>query len=89
MIPSPPDLWAVVAIRQVLANVSEITPAWPRAWPTSCPGMGIAVLDTQIGDLEAFGHAAAGGITAPPGPAPRPAEIERMNSVSSLAPLAT
>ena len=78
VIPSPPDLWAGVAIRQVLENVMAINEALvarlvvnqrkPRTRLAALtlellPRYGIPVLATQIGDREAFRHAAAAGLT--------------------------
>ena len=95
VIPSPPDLWAGVAIRQVIANVTTINETLKARLVVNqrkahtrlaasmadvLPRYGIAVLDTQIGDREAFRHAAAGGITAAdvPRAAAAAAEIERL-----------
>lgn len=78
VIPSPPDLWAGVAIRQVIANVSAINEGLktrlilnqrkPRTRLAArtlelLPQYGVPVLQTQIGDREAFRHAAAAGVT--------------------------
>ena len=79
VVPSPPDLWAGVAIRQVLDSVMTVNKtlrgrllinqrkAGTRLAARTCeilPQYGIPVLDTQIGDREAFRHAAAAGVTA-------------------------
>ena len=78
VIPSPPDLWAGIAIRQVIANVCAINenlkarlivnqykPRTRLAIRTLelLPRYGIPVFQTQIGDREAFRHAAAAGLT--------------------------
>ena len=78
VIPSPPDLWAGVAIGQVIASVMAINDglrarlvvnqrkAHTRLAASLAPLLpkyGIPVLDTQVGDREAFRHAAAGGVT--------------------------
>ena len=95
VIPSPPDLWAGVAIRQAIANVSGINETLKARLVVNqrkphtrlaahmaevLPRYGLAVLDTQIGDREAFRHAAAGGITAAdvPRATAATAEIERL-----------
>lgn len=79
VIPSPPDLWAGLAIGQVISQVSAINETLEaRLIVNQCkphtrlaaslrellPQYGIDVLETRIGDREAFRHAAAGGITA-------------------------
>ena len=78
VIPSPPDLWSGVAIGQVIANVCAINedltarlimnqrkPHTRLAIRTLelLPQYGIPVLQTQVGDREAFRHAAAAGLT--------------------------
>jgi chromosome partitioning protein len=95
VIPSPPDLWAGVAIGQVIANVTAINETLQARLLVNqrkphtrlaasltevLPRYGITVLDTQIGDREAFRHAAAGGITASdvPRAGAAAAEIERL-----------
>ena len=77
VIPSPPDLWVGVAIRQVLDTVmplNEDLVAWlvvnqrkPHTRLAArtlelLPRSGIPVLATQIGDRDAFRHAAAAGL---------------------------
>lgn len=84
VIPSPPDLWAGLAIRQVIAGVAQVRPdlkvrlvvnqrkAGTRLASKTrdlLPEYGIPVLNTQVGDREAFRHAAAGGL--PIGAVPR------------------
>lgn len=79
VIPSPPDLWAGMAIRQVLQTVEAVNedlqahllinqrkPGTRLADKTLelLPQYGIPILKTQIGDREAFRHAAAAGLTA-------------------------
>ncbi len=79
VIPSPPDLWAGIAIRQVLQTVEAVNeglqahllinqrkPGTRLASKTLelLPKYGIPILKTQIGDREAFRHAAAAGLTA-------------------------
>ena len=79
VIPSPPDLWAGIAIRQVLQTVEAVNeglqacllinqrkPGTRLAGKTLelLPKYGIPILKTQIGDREAFRHAAAAGLTA-------------------------
>ena len=79
VIPSPPDLWAGIAIRQVLQTVEAVNedlqayllinqrkPGTRLAAKTLelLPKYGIPILKTQIGDREAFRHAAAAGLTA-------------------------
>ncbi len=94
VIPSPPDLWAGVAIREVIDRVSAINETLDARLVVNqrkphtrlaasladlLPRYGLGVLDTQIGDREAFRHAAAGGITAAdvPRAAVAAAEISR------------
>ena len=91
VIPSPPDLWAGVAIRQVLDDVMAVNetlvarlvvnqrkPHTRLAARTQdlLPRYGIPVLATQIGDREAFRHAAAAGLTVADLPRARPAAAE-------------
>ena len=91
VIPSPPDLWAGVAIRQVLDDVMAVNetlvarlvvnqrkPHTRLAARTQdlLPHYGIPVLATQIGDREAFRHAAAAGLTVADLPRARPAAAE-------------
>ena len=91
VIPSPPDLWAGVAIRQVLVEVTalneglearlvvnQMKPNTRLAVRTLelLPRYGIPVLATQIGDREAFRHAAAGGVTVADLPRARAAAAE-------------
>ena len=91
VIPSPPDLWAGVAIRQVLDTVMPLNedlvarlvvnqrkPHTRLAARTLelLPRYGIPVLATQIGDREAFRHAAAAGLTVADLPRARPAVAE-------------
>ena len=79
VIPSPPDLWAGIAIRQVLEAVETVNeglqarllinqrkPGTRLAGKTLelLPKYGIPILKTQIADREAFRHAAAAGLTA-------------------------
>ena len=78
VIPSPPDLWAGVAIRQVLADVSAVNKTLrARVVMNKCkpntrltartlellPRYGIEVCRQTIGDREVFRHAAAAGVT--------------------------
>ena len=78
VVPSPPDLWAGVAIRQVIARVTQVHPtlrarivinqrkAGTRLASKTrelLPEYGIPVLNTALGDREAFRHAAARGLT--------------------------
>ena len=78
VIPSPPDLWAGVAIRQVLADVSAVNETLlSRVVMNQCktntrlaartlellPRYGIPVCRQRIGDREVFRHAAAAGVT--------------------------
>ena len=78
VIPSPPDLWSGVAIRQVLADVSAVNETLlSRVVMNQCktntrlaartlellPRYGIPVCRQRIGDREVFRHAAAGGVT--------------------------
>ena len=78
VIPSPPDLWAGVAIRQVLADVSAVNETLlSRVVMNQCktntrlaartlallPRYGIPVCRQHIGDREVFRHAAAAGVT--------------------------
>ncbi len=78
VIPSPPDLWAGLAIRQVIAGVVQVRPGLKARIVVNqrkagtrlaaktrdlLPEYGIPVLNTQVGDREAFRHAAAGGLT--------------------------
>ena len=91
VIPSPPDLWAGVAIRQILDTVMPLNedlvarlvvnqrkPHTRLAARTLelLPRYGIPVLATQIGDREAFRHAAAAGLTVADLPRARPAAAE-------------
>ena len=91
VIPSPPDLWAGVAIRRVLDNVMALNGALaahlvvnqrkPRTRLAArtlelLPRYGLPVLTTQIGDREAFRHAAAAGLTVADLPRARPAAAE-------------
>ena len=91
VIPSPPDLWAGVAIRRVLENVMAINEALVARLVVNqrkphtrlaartqelLPRYGIPVLETQIGDREAFRHAAAAGLTVADLPRSRPATAE-------------
>ena len=79
VIPSPPDLWAGVAIGQVIRRMGAVNNALkarllvnqrkPRtrlgeSLADLLPRYDIPVLETQIGDREAYRHAAAGGVTA-------------------------
>ena len=79
VIPSPPDLWAGLAIRETIDRVNTVNEALDARLVVNqrkpntrlaasmaelLPRYGIPVLDTQIGDREAFRHAAAGGVTA-------------------------
>ena len=78
VVPSPPDLWAGLAIRQVIAGVAETRPGLKARIVVNqrkagtrlasktrdlLPEYGIPVLNTQVGDREAFRHAAAAGLT--------------------------
>ena len=91
VIPSLPDLWAGVAIRRVLENVMAINEALVARLVVNqrkphtrlaaltqelLPRYGIPVLATQIGDREAFRHAAAAGLTVADLPRARPAAAE-------------
>lgn len=77
VIPSPPDLWAGLAIRQVIAGVVQVRPGLKARMVVNqrkagtrlasktrdlLPEYGIPVFNTQVGDREAFRHAAAGGL---------------------------
>ena len=79
VIPSPPDLWAGVAIRQTLQSVEAVNEDLKARVVINqrkrgtrlagktlelLPKYGIPILKTQIGDREAFRHAAAAGLTA-------------------------
>lgn len=78
VVPSPPDLWAGVAIGQVLAEVGALNDSLksrlvvnrlkPRTrlgahTPDLLRQYGIPVLEAQIGEREAYRHAAATGVT--------------------------
>ena len=78
VIPSPPDLWAGVAIKQVLAHVTAINDTLRARLVVNqrkpqtrlaarilelLPRYGIQVCQTQVGDREAYRHAAAAGLT--------------------------
>ena len=78
VVPSPPDLWAGLAIRQVLNDVTVLNDTLqPRLVVNRIkagtrlathtldllPRYGIPVLESRIGEREAFRHAAAGGVT--------------------------
>ena len=78
VVPSPPDLWAGIAIRQVLNDVSVVNESLrsrivinrrksgtrlAAAAQDLLPRYGIPLLASQVGDREAFRHAAAGGVT--------------------------
>ena len=78
VIPSPPDLWAGVAIQQVLADVKTLNETLlSRVVMNKCkpntrlaartlellPRYGIPVCHQHIGDREVFRHAAAAGLT--------------------------
>ncbi len=91
VIPSPPDLWAGVAIRQVLDRamsintglvarlvVNQFVPRTLLAARTLAllPRYGIPVLDTRIGDRQAYRHAAAAGLTVADLPRTRQAAAE-------------
>lgn len=91
VVPSPPDLWAGIAIRQVLDGVSTVNEdlrarlvvnqrkAGTRLAAHTLgllPRYEIPVLQTQIGDREAFRHAAAGGVTVSDLPRARQAAAE-------------
>ena len=93
VVPSPPDLWAGIAIRQVLQTVEAVNeglqacllinqrkPGTRLASKTLelLPKYGIPILKTQIGDREAFRHAAAAGLTA--------ADIEALTALYRLKP---
>ncbi len=79
VIPSPPDLWAGLAIRETIDRVNAVNEdldarlvvnqrkphtRLAASMADLLPRYGIPVLETQIGDREAFRHAAAGGVTA-------------------------
>ena len=79
VVPSPPDLWAGLAICETIDRVSAANEALEARLVVNqrkphtrlaesttelLPRYGIPVLPTQIGDREAFRHAAAGGVTA-------------------------
>ena len=79
VIPSPPDLWSGIAIRQVLETVETVNEDLQACLVINqrksgtrladktlelLPKYGIPILKTQIGDREAFRHAAAAGLTA-------------------------
>jgi len=89
--PSPPDLWAGLAIRQVIAGVARVRPGLKArivvnqrkartrlaaATRDLLPEYGIPVLNTQVGDREAFRHAAAGGLTVADVPRAQLAQAE-------------
>lgn len=78
VVPSPPDLWAGVAIRQVLADVAVVNDQLESRLVINrrkagtrlaahilelLPRYGIPVLESQVGEREAFRHAAAAGVT--------------------------
>ena len=78
VIPSPPDLWAGATIQQVLADVGTVNETLqarliinkckPRTRLAALtldilPRYGIPICRTQVGDREAFRHAAAVGLT--------------------------
>ncbi|MCY3931593.1 MAG: AAA family ATPase [Acidobacteria bacterium] len=78
VVPSPPDLWAGVAISQVLTDVSVVNDRLKARLvvnrykartrlaahtPDLLAQYGIPVLRAQIGEREAFRHAAATGVT--------------------------
>ena len=79
VVPSPPDLWAGLAIRQVIQSVQSHRPAGPIARLVInrrkagtrlatqirdlLPQYGIPAFNTFIGEREAYRHAAAGGCT--------------------------
>ena len=91
VIPSPPDLWAGVAIRQLLDHamsinrglvarlvVNQLKPHTLLGARTLAllPRYGIPALDTRIGDREAYRHAAASGVTVADLPRARQAAAE-------------
>ena len=78
VVPSPPDLWAGIAIRQVLNEVTVLNDTLQSRLVLNrrkagtrlashtldlLPRYGIPVLESGIGEREAFRHAAAGGVT--------------------------
>ncbi len=78
VIPSPPDLWAGLTIRHVIAGAARVHPELRARIVVNqrkpgtrlaaktrelLPEYGIPVLNTQVGDREAFRHAAAAGAT--------------------------
>ncbi len=91
VVPSPPDLWAGLAIRQVIAGVVQVRPGLKARIVVNqrkagtrlalktrelLPEYGIPVLNTQVGDREAFRHAAAGGLTVADVPRAQLAQAE-------------
>lgn len=79
VVPSPPDLWAGVAIGQVLVEVGVLNDSLESRLvvnrfkartrlgahtPDLLAQYGIPVLEARIGEREAFRHAAATGVTA-------------------------
>ena len=78
VVPSPPDLWAGIAISQLITDVSAVNHSLRGRLVVNrrksgtrladrtlevLPRYGMPVLDSQVGEREAFRHAAAGGIT--------------------------
>ena len=78
VVPSPPDIWAGLAISKVINQVAAINQdlraglvinrrkAGTRLAGRTLdllPRYGIPILDSQVGDREAFRHAAAAGVT--------------------------
>lgn len=78
VVPSPPDLWAGVAIGQVLVEVGVLNDSLESRLvvnrlkartrlgahtPDLLTQYGIPVLEAQIGEREAYRHAAAAGLT--------------------------
>ena len=78
VVPSPPDLWAGIAIRQVLSDVTVLNDRLRSRLVVNrrkagtrlaahtldlLPRYGIPVLQSQVGEREAFRHAAAAGVT--------------------------
>lgn len=99
VVPSPPDLWAGIAIRQVLQDVTVLNgqlqsrllvnrrKAGTRLATHTLdllPRYDIPVLQSQIGEREAFRHAAAGGVTVADLPRAGKAAAEIANLTQEL-----
>lgn len=95
VVPSPPDLWAGVAIRQVLGDVAVLNDQLRSRLVVNrlkagtrlaahtlelLPRYGIPMLQAQVGEREAFRHAAARGLTV----ADLPRAQRAANEISAL-----